>query len=279
LHLNCISPAELSRYPAHFEENMYRIISCAKLWLAILLVSGSAGSLCAQDGKVLIAAASDLKFALDSVVAAYQSGKEATKISVVYGSSGKLYEQIVSGAPFDLYFSADMDYATRLSQRKMGGVPVVYGYGRLVLWSTRMDPRQKKLQMLRLPSIRKIAIANPLHAPYGKRAEEVLRNNGLYEEVRKKLVYGENISQAAQFVTSGAADAGIIALSLATSPTMKKQNGTYYLIPEEDHRPLEQGYIVLKRSDGRSAVAEFEAFLRTDATKAILKYFGFVDKP
>ena len=126
--------------------------------------------------------------------------------------------------------------------------------------------------------VNKIAIANPQHAPYGRRAEEALKHYKVYEKVKSKLVYGENISQTAQFVTTGAADAGIIAYSLALSPTMKKLNGHYYVIPENAHKPLEQGFVILKKAEQNPVAVAFKDFMMgTEATK-ILGYFGFTKK-
>lgn len=249
-----------------------------KIFLFIFLVISIFSS--GQDnGQILIAAASDLKFALDSVVAVFRKDHPGVRVEVTYGSSGKLFEQISHTAPFDLFFSADIEYPVKL---KNNGFVISevhhYGVGRIVIWSKKIDPSEAQINSLLDQSIKKIAIANPQHAPYGRRAEEALKYYKVYEKIKSKLVYGENISQTAQFVTTGAADAGIIALSLALSPTMKKLNGHYYVIPENAHRPLEQGFVVLKKAEQNSLAIAFKDFmLGSDATK-ILGSFGFTKK-
>jgi molybdate transport system substrate-binding protein len=228
---------------------------------------------------ILIAAASDLKFALDSAVMVFKTANPGARIEVTYGSSGKLFEQISHTAPFDLFFSADIEYPLNLKKKGFVLSEVhTYGVGRIVIWSHTIDPNKEQMNSLLDKMIRKIAIANPQHAPYGRRAEEALKYYKVYEKVKSKLVFGENISQTAQFVTTGAADAGIVALSLALSPAMKKSNGHYYIIPENAHKPLEQGFVILKKAEQNSLAIAFKDFmLGTEATK-ILGYFGFTKK-
>jgi molybdate transport system substrate-binding protein len=228
-----------------------------------------------SPSKILIAAASDLKFALDSVVFNFKKNHPGT-VDITYGSSGKLFEQISNSAPFDIFFSADVTYPQQLKEKKLTLSEVyIYGKGRIVLWSKKIDPKKQGMNTLLLPSVLKVAIANPQHAPYGKRAEEALAYYKLTERVKSKLVFGENISQTAQFVTTGAADAGIVALSLALSPNMKKENGTYFLIPEESHKPLEQGAVITKHAQGNDYAKAFLDYMKGDAADAILRHFGF----
>ena len=232
----------------------------------------------AQD-KILVAAASDLKFALDSVVSVYQQHNPSVKIQVTYGSSGKFFEQIQHGAPFDMYFSADKGYPQKLHEKGFTASEVrIYGIGRIVLWSKRLDPNKAKMNSLSDNRIKKIAIANPEHAPYGERAKESMLYYGIFDKVSSKLVYGENISQTAQFVQLGAADLGIVALSLALSPNMKKSGGMYYVIPEESHPPLEQGYVILEKGKNKQAVVQFYNFIASVEAIQILKRFGFSQK-
>ena len=230
-------------------------------------------------GELLIAAASDLKFALDSVVIVFKKANPGTRIDVTYGSSGKLYEQISHTAPFDFFFSADIGYPLNLRKAGIAISEVeTYGIGRIVIWCKKLDPNTTGMNTLRDNRIAKIAIANPQHAPYGRRAEEALEYSKLYDKVKDKLVFGENISQAAQFVTSGAADAGIIALSLALSPAMKKQQGQYYLIPATAHSPLEQGFVILRHAEKNSLAVTFKNFMSGKDATAILSHFGFTKK-
>lgn len=232
-----------------------------------------------QTQKVSIAAASDLKFALDAVILVYQKKYPSEKIEVTYGSSGKFFEQIQYDAPFDVYFSADVSYPQKLKEQGLTISEVkTYGIGRIVIWSKKIDPTIEKMNSLLNPNLNKIAIANPEHAPYGERAKESMMYYKIYDKVKNKFVYGENISQTAQFVQLGAADIGIVALSLALSPTMQKESGNYYVIPEESHKPLEQGYVILKHAKNNPNAAKFYDFMKTPKAIAIIKHFGFTQK-
>jgi len=250
-----------------------------KIIFLLLFVSTTTFLRGQHSGAILIAAASDLKFALDSVITVFKKANPGARIEVTYGSSGKLFEQISQTAPFDLFFSADIEYPLTLRKKGIAVSEVyTYGIGRIVIWSKVLDPKKEQINSLLDKMVNKIAIANPQHAPYGRRAEEALKHYKVYEKVKSKLVYGENISQTAQFVTTGAADAGIIALSLALSPAMKKLDGHYYVIPENAHKPLEQGFVILKKAEQNSVAVAFKDFvLGIEATK-ILGYFGFNKK-
>ncbi len=239
--------------------------------LCLFLLSHTGNS----QERILIAAASDLKFAMDSIITVFKKNHNAV-VDVTYGSSGKLFQQISNGAPFQIFFSADTEYPEQLQKKGLiAGEPYTYGIGRIVLWSKRLDPRKQGMASLTHASVKKIAIANPVHAPYGKRAEEALRHYNLLKDTKSKLVYGENISQTAQFITSGAADIGIIALSLAVSPNMMKSGGSYFLIPESSHRPLEQSVVVIRHAAKNPVVMSFMEFIRTETSVKILAYFGF----
>jgi molybdate transport system substrate-binding protein len=230
---------------------------------------------CNAQDRILIAAASDLKFALDSIVTKFNEVNKG-KIDLTYGSSGKLSEQILNGAPFDIFFSADVSYPEILRQKgKVASEIYQYARGRIVLWSKRIDPAEKGIQSLLDPDIKKVAIASPQHAPYGKRAVESLRYYKMYESMKDKLVYGENISQTAQFISTGAADVGIIALSLALSPNMKGESVRYYSIPEESHQPLIQGVVITSQGKGNKLASAFFEYLKVDEAISVLKHFGF----
>jgi molybdate transport system substrate-binding protein len=225
--------------------------------------------------EVLIAAAADLKFAMDSLVKVFSAGSNDISIKLVYGSSGNFFEQISNDAPFDIFFSADLSYPEKLEQQhKTLAAVKPYGTGQIVLWSKKLDPSKEGMNTLLLPSVTRIAIANPAHAPYGQRAEESLKYYKLYDKVRTKLVMGENISQTAQFASTGAADVGIIALSLALSPQMQKE-GKYWLIPSTTHQPLKQGFVLLQHAKGNTGAQKFAAFVESATARAILEYFGF----
>jgi len=232
-----------------------------------------------QAQKVSIAAASDLKFALDSIISVYQKKYPSENIQVTYGSSGKFFEQIQYDAPFDLYFSADVSYPKKLKEKGFAISEVkTYGIGRIVIWSKKINPNIEKMNSLLNPNLNKIAIANPDHAPYGEKAKESMQYHKIYDKVKNKFVYGENISQTAQFVQLGAADIGIVALSLALSPTMMKAGGNYYVIPEKSHKPLEQGYVVLKHAKNNQNALKFYDFVSSPTAIAILAHFGFTQK-
>ena len=229
----------------------------------------------AQAEKVTIAAAADLKFALDEIVTGFKKTHPADAVEVVYGSSGKFHSQIRQGAPYDLFFSADIAYAHELVTAGFAASEVKpYAFGRIVLWSTSLDASQMTLASLADPKITRIAIANPRHAPYGKRAEEALRASGLWDKVESKLVYGENIAHSAQFVQTGNAQVGIIALALALSPELASKGG-YWLIPDQLHEPLEQGFIITKRAAGRALARQFADYMGSQSARVVMRQYGF----
>jgi molybdate transport system substrate-binding protein len=230
-------------------------------------------SLGLQAQTVKVTAAADLRYAMDEIAQLYMRTNQGSKIEVVYGSSGNAYTQISNGAPFDVYFSADIMYPQKLKEAGLTiAEPKMYAIGRLVLWSSTLDV-SKGMDILKTPKI-KIATANPEHAPYGQRAVEALKHYKLYAQVEKQLRFGENISQAAQFCLTGNADAGLLALSLVLSPTMSNK-GKYFLIPETAHRPLEQGFVLLKRAEGNKTAFDFCKFIETREARGIFEKYGF----
>ncbi len=227
----------------------------------------------ATTGNMTIAAAADLHEAMDHLVAAYRRDHPAATINVVYGSSGVLTTQIEQGAPFDLFFSADSDYPRQLiSHGDAGGQAVPYAVGHLVLWSASLDMHGVKLADLAEPRFGRIAIANPEHAPYGKRAEQALRGAGVWIAVSSRLVYGENIAQTAQFASSGAAQVGVIALSLALRPEMK---GSYARVPDSAFDPLLQSFVLTKRGAANNLARDFAHYAQSAPARAILAQYGF----
>jgi molybdate transport system substrate-binding protein len=198
-----------------------------------------------------------------------------TEIKVILGSSGNFYRQITKEAPFDIFFSADIFYPEQLHAAGLTISNIkLYAIGRIVIWSSSADTRSLAIDTLKLDSVHRIAIANPKHAPYGKRAQEFLEHVNLMKELQGKLVYGENISQAAHFAYSGTAQAGIIALSLALSQQMQEK-GSYWLIPEEFHKPLEQGFVLLKRAKNKPVVQQFSEYMASKEARDILDRYGF----
>lgn len=231
------------------------------------------------DEKITVAAAADLKYALDDIVVLFIRKNPDARVETVYGSSGKFHAQIRQGAPYDVYFSADIAYPRALIEAGLSASEVQpYGIGRIVLWSTTRDAGKMTLTGLADSSdssITKIAMANPRHAPYGQRAEEALRAAGIWEKVQPRLVLGENVAQAAQFVQTGNAQFGIIALSLALSPELS-QHGNHVLIPDTLHRPLEQGFIITRRAADKPLAQRFARFMQGTEARAIMTRYGFL---
>ena len=232
----------------------------------------------ARAEKLTIAAAADLRYAMDELITGFKKSNPGDEVEAIYGSSGKFRTQIEQGAPFDLFFSADIAFPRELAKAGLAGSEVTrYATGRLVLWSATLDASKLTLARLADPDITRVAIASPKHAPYGKRAMEALEASGLKEKVEPKLVYGESVAQAAQFVQTGNAQVGIIALALALSPELSKKG--YWLVPERLHQPLEQGFMITKRAEGSALAKRFAAYVVSAPARAILERYGFAAAP
>jgi molybdate transport system substrate-binding protein len=246
------------------------------LTLSIVLAAAFLSRLCVAQ-EINVAAAADLQFAMQDVAARFQ--KETGKtVKFVYGSSGNFYQQIQNGAPFDMFFSANLDYPKKLEAAGLTEPGSYYSYarGKIVIWvpnDSKLD-LTSGMQSLLDPSIQKIAVANPQHAPYGQAAVAAMQKEKVYEKVKDKLVLGENISQTASFVVTGSADAGIVALSLALSPNMNDK-GRYAEIPATDYPPIDQACVILASSKNKDAARQFLSFIRTQAIAEVLKHYGF----
>jgi len=246
----------------------------AVFWVAVFPAQGAART---QTPEIRVAAAADLQFAMQDVAAQFEK-QTGTKVDVTYGSSGNFFSQMQNGAPFDLFFSADIDYPRKLESTGIAEPGTLYQYaiGRIAIWSptdASVDVAGLGWRALLDPSVKKIAIPNPEHAPYGRAAVAALQKAGIYEQVKPKLVYGENISQAAQFVQSGNAQAGIVAMSLAVSPGMK--DGKRWEIPANMHPTIEQAAIVLKSAKNKESAKAFLEFVKSEAGRATLAQYGF----
>jgi molybdate transport system substrate-binding protein len=244
------------------------VLTVACLLLAARFASGQ---------SLTVAAASDLQSALPVIVAQFEK-ETGERVRLTFGSSGNFFTQIQNGAPFDVFLSADIDYPRRLEASNLAERGSLYQYatGRLVLWTRKdsgIDPG-RGLTVLADASVRRIAIANPEHAPYGKAAVAALRHEGLYERVREKFVLGENISQAAQFADSGGADVGLLALSLALAPALKS-SGTYTDVPQAWHPPIEQGAVVVASSKQKVLARQFLDYLKKPEAAKVLRSYGF----
>jgi molybdate transport system substrate-binding protein len=252
--------------------------------LCLLLLSCSVLTSAAQppqnkdSAELTVAAAADLSAALSEVAANYEK-KTSLTVKLSFGASGALTQQIQNGAPFDVFFSADLDYPRQLIASGDAEAPSLYAYavGKLVLWvpaDSPLDVARQGMNVLLDPSVKKISIANPQHAPYGRAAEAALKHAGLYDEVSRRLVLGENISQAAQFVESGNAQAGFVALAHALAPSVAGK-GKYWEVPADFYPPLAQGVVVLKHSAHKKDAGDFVAYVKTAEAENVLRKYGF----
>jgi molybdate transport system substrate-binding protein len=247
----------------------------ARFWMAIMMVAFACQLSAAQE--ITVAAAADLQSAMQDVAAQFQK-ETGTTVKVTYGSSGNFFQQIQNGAPFDMFFSANLDYPKKLESAGQIESGTFYQYvrGKIVVWVLN-DSKLKLdsgLKALLDPGVQKIAVANPQHAPYGQAAVAAMQQEGIYEKLQPKFVLGENISQTASFVVSGAADAGVVALSLALSPNMKDK-GRYVEIPAGEYGPIEQACVILNSSKNKVAAQRFLAYFKTAAAAQTLVKYGF----
>jgi molybdate transport system substrate-binding protein len=251
-------------------------MSVRRQGLIAVLAVGFFTQLCAAQ-QITVAAAADLQFAMQEVAARFQ--KETAKtVKVIYGSSGNFFQQIQNGAPFDMFFSANLDYPKKLEAAGLieRGSFYPYAKGKIVIWvrnESKLD-LNSGMKVLMDPSVKKIAIANPQHAPYGQAAVAAMQKENIYDKVKDKFVLGENISQTASFVVSGSADVGIVALSLALSPNMKDK-GRYAEIPAEEYPAIEQACVIVKSSKNKETARQFLAFIKTAAIADVLRRYGF----
>jgi molybdate transport system substrate-binding protein len=239
----------------------------------------AAGQATAPPGAavVRVAAAADLKFALDDIAARLAKREPAIRVQPTYGSSGVMHAQLRQRAPHDVFLSADIDYPRDLVSKGIGSDRDLFTYatGRIVVWVSAASGLSLERDGLRaLTGARRIAIANPRHAPYGRAAEAALRSAGVWAEVNGRLVLGENVAQAAQFAQSGAADAGIIAKSVALTPAMRK-GGRSWDVPDDAYEPLTQGGLILPWAASRDAAVRFRDYLLGDEGRQVLASYGF----
>ncbi|HLF86328.1 MAG TPA: molybdate ABC transporter substrate-binding protein, partial [Nitrospiria bacterium] len=210
----------------------------------------------------------------------FKDMRPGVEVKVIFGSSGNLASQVINGAPFDIFLSASPIYIEQMDSAGavIPGSKSFFAIGRIVLWvpkTSRIDIDVSGIKGLLDPSVKKIAIANPQHAPYGRAAVEAMKQLGVYEGVKERLIFGENISQAAQFIQSGAADIGIIALSIAISPKMKTI-GRFRLIPEGSYNRIEQWAAVIRRSNNVRQAEVFISYLGGEEGRRILSKYGFL---
>lgn len=228
--------------------------------------------------ELIVAAAADLSSALKIIADNYEQ-KTGVTVKLSFGASGALTQQIQNGAPFDIFFSADMDYPRQLIAAGQADAASLYKYGvgKLVLWvpaDSTLDVEHQGMNALIDPSVKKIAIANPAHAPYGRAAVAALKHAGMYDRISDRLVLGENVAQAAQFAESGNTQAGFVALAHAVAPAMQGK-GKYWEVPADYYPPLAQGVVVLSQSQHKQEAVEFLEYLKTNNSADVLKRYGF----
>jgi molybdate transport system substrate-binding protein len=247
------------------------------LRLLLFFIIFTFGFTSAWAQSLTVVAAASLRFAMEDVVKEFKGQNPASKVDLVFSSSGKAYAQISNGAPYDVFFSADMDYPEKLHSEGHTLESVQqYAVGRLVLWQRRGGPVDlgKGIAGLDNPAVQRLAVANPELAPYGAAAKEALIQQGLWEKLTPRLVMGENISQTAHFAASGAAQAGLIAYALALSEEMQRI-GAFALVDESMHSPMPLGFVILKNAKNIPLAQKFGAFALSPEGKTILSRYGF----
>jgi molybdate transport system substrate-binding protein len=247
--------------------------------LILLFIAASLAFGQAPGKQVRVAAAADLRYAMEELITQFHGEHPQIAVNASYGSSGNFYSQLSNQAPFDIFFSADVEYPRKLAAQglTLPGSEFSYAVGRIVVWAPAASPidvQHLGIAALRHASVAHIAIANPQHAPYGKAAEAAMRSLGVYAACQPKLVFGENVSQTLQFVDSGAAEIGIVALSLAVSPAVASQ-GKYWEVPPNAYPKMEQGGAIMKWAKDAAAAQALRDFILGKHGRALLKRYGF----
>jgi len=249
------------------------------LLLSCLLALGIPCPAQAAPVQVAVAAAGDLRGVLDQLKVEFEAGHPGIQLQLSFGASGSLTAQILQGAPFDLFLSADEGFPQQL--QKAGVVrepgPFPYTTGTLTLWVRKdlgLDPARDGWKVLSSPAIRKISTANPQVAPYGRAAEAALRKAGIYDQVKPRLVFADNIAQAAQFLQTGSAEAGLVSTTQANHPALR-QTGILWSVPADAYPPLRQAGVILKRSAVPAQAQAFRDYLTGPAGQAVLARFGY----
>lgn len=245
--------------------------------ISMLLIFVAFAFRTATAEPITVAAAADLNYAMNELAGRFETAT-GTKVTLSFGASGNLFSQIQSGAPFDLFFSADEDYSKKLVNTGVADASSlrIYALGHLVLWvpnNSSFDPQKLQMELLNQPGVTRIAIANPEHAPYGRAAMTAIEHYGLRDKLAGKLVFGENVSQAAQFVQSGNAQAGLIAMSLAKSPAMESA-GRFWVLPSDSYPELKQAAVIVSASKHKKAAQAFMDFVLSPEGAATLRKYG-----
>ena len=247
---------------------------------ALLLCGSLFASTAHATESVSIAAAADLSYCLDDINAAFKKAHPGADLKVSFGSSGNFTTQVKNGAPFEVFLSADVSFPRELIKAGLADESTlqIYAIGRIVLWTSTPDKVDvtKGFDLLRDPNgpVKKLAVANPDHAPYGRAAKEALEHEKLWDAVQPRVVTGENIAQTAQFVETGNADAGFVALSLVLSPKLSKV-GKWWEVPADTYNKLEQGVVLTKAGANNPSAKAYVEFLKTSEARAIFDKYGF----
>ena len=241
---------------------------------SILLLVATFSCVYIYAQKANIAAAANLRYVLEEIKTQYIKENPKAEIQITYGASGTLTQQIINGAPFDLFLSADTVFPAKIEENGLASSEITtYCYGKVAIWSASLDV-SKGIDIVLSPEVKKIAIANPATAPYGESSVTALKNQNLYDKINAKIVWGENISQTAQFAFSGNAEIGFIALSLALAPEMKNK-GAYYVLPEAICPPVQQAAVLIKGWEKNGEVDKFLKYLTSGKCKSTWEKYGY----
>jgi len=246
------------------------------LLMAGLAVPGVA--LPAEQRSVAVAVAANMRPAFEEIAARFQAKNPGVEVKPTFGASGNFFAQISNGAPFDLFLSADADFPAKVVEKGLAdGKAFTYAYGKLVVWvpkGSKLDLEGKGLAALADPSVRKIAIASPEQAPYGRAAKSVLEKAGLYQQLQGRIVMGQSVSQTAQFVQSGNAQAGFLSLSLAKTPPLSDE-GRAWPVPASSYQRIEQAGVIVKGAKQAALARELAAFLTGEGARDVLERYGY----
>jgi molybdate transport system substrate-binding protein len=242
--------------------------------LIVLCVGAPARSASKKTTTLLVAGASDLRPAFDEIGKQF-TAKTGTKLTFSFGSSGQLAQQVKNGAPFDVFASADVGYVNDVLAAGFGdrSTKALYAYGRLALWTPSSSPSIAGVADLSDISVKRIAIANPEHAPYGVAAVEAMRSANVYDAIAERLVYGDNVSDTYRLATSGNADAAFVSLSLVIA---NRNDGRYVVIPAEAHKPLKQTLLVTATKKRATSAKAFVKFVSSPAGRVVMRRYGFL---
>jgi molybdate transport system substrate-binding protein len=254
-----------------------RVLRALRL-LPLLAWLSSGSALASESPTVTVAAAANLKPAIEQIASLFRARHPGVEVTVILGASGTFFAQIANGAPFDLFLSADSTYPAKVVEQGLAdGKAFTFAVGRLAVWvpaGSRLDLDGRGLLALADPSAGKVAMPNPAVAPYGRAAREALEKAGIYEKVKDRIVLGQNVGQAAQFAQTGNVAAAFLPRSLIVVPPLSRE-GRSWLVPADGHAPIEQAGVVLKGARQPALARELAAFLASDEARQVLTRLGY----